>query len=303
MRKGNNLIQKITFFLFFISISVFVYNLFFYSILNKNIINNMNISYVNNISGIIAAISLIILFIFNIFAILAIVFELKIFPMESIFRSFLFFLSIISFIMIFGDFALLNDITKEYFAGLSLQGIISEFVILYLSQILHLTLFIFFILFLISKKKSNLKFNPKEIPIKDEAIFIDAQYIGIFTGILGLLILISLSLSTPLWAIKKGIITVCILLVLPYAVIVIYWLIIKIREKITEWYDEKQFQDVTKAGLISFLSSVFTLMIIFLIQNLYSKFSIINIIWFPLYFFLMLLIFSGAILHFNKKVE
>ena len=48
-----------------------------------------------------------------------------------------------------------------------------------------------------------------EVPVKDEAVFINAQYIGIFTGILGLAILISLSLFSPLWAIKKGIVTVC----------------------------------------------------------------------------------------------
>ncbi len=76
----------------------------------------------------------------------------------------------------------------------------------------------------------------------------------------------------------------------------------KIREKVTECYDEKQFQDVTKAGLVSFISSIAILVIFFIIQNTASKFSLLSLIWFPLYFFIALLIFSGTILYLNKKV-
>ena len=143
--------------------------------------------------------------------------------------------------------------------------------------------------------------SEKEVPLKDEAIFTDAQYIGIFTGILGLFILASLSVSSPLWAIKKGIVIVCIMIVIPYITIVVYWLLIKIRERITEWYDEKQFQDVTKSGFVSFLSSIAILAIFFVIQNTVKKFELLNVIWFPLYFFISLLIFSGVILYLSKK--
>ncbi|MHB1377133.1 MAG: hypothetical protein ACYCXB_06895, partial [Candidatus Humimicrobiaceae bacterium] len=80
----------------------------------------------------------------------------------------------------------------------------------------------------------------------------------------------------------------------------IYWLIIKVRERVAEWYDEKQFQDVTKAGFVSFLSSIAILAVFFVFQNT-CKYQLLSVIWFPLYFFMALLIFSGAILHFNKK--
>jgi hypothetical protein len=203
-------------------------------------------------------------------------------------------------IMIFGDFALISDIVKEYNAGLS--GIESEFVILFLSQSLHLLFYCLIIFSIVSSNKAK-KLPDRydgEMPLKDEAIFISAQYIGIFTSVLGLAILVSLSIFSPLWAIKKGIVTVCAVLIIPYVAIVIYWLVIKVRERVTEWYDEKQFQDVTKAGFVSFLSSMAILAIFFVIQNI-SKFLILNVIWFPLYFFIALLIFSGTILHFNKK--
>jgi hypothetical protein len=203
--------------------------------------------------------------------------------------------------MVFGDFALITDIVKEYKAGL--PGIESEFAILYLSQLLHLIFYCLVIIFTIMnnrKKKLPVRYDA-EVPVKDVAIFINVQYIGIFTGILGLAILIALSIFSPLWAIKKGIIIVCAVLVIPYVSIVVYWIIMKIRERVTEWYDEKQFQDVTKAGLISFISSVVMLALLFIIQNISIKFPLLNLIWFPLYFFIALLIFSGTIIYMNKR--
>ncbi|MCL5772732.1 MAG: hypothetical protein M1479_10775, partial [Actinobacteria bacterium] len=83
--------------------------------------------------------------------------------------------------------------------------------------------------------------------------------------------------------------------------IVVYWLILKIRERITEWYDEKQFEDVTKASFISFLVSIVILAVFFLIQNLVKGFDLMHVIWFPLYFFVALLVFSATILYLNKK--
>ena len=91
------------------------------------------------------------------------------------------------------------------------------------------------------------------------------------------------------------------MLVIPYAAIVVYWLVIKFRERVTEWYDEKQFQDVTKAGFISFLATIVVLAIFFVLQNTLTRFPLISVIWFPLYFFIALLIFSGYILYLSKR--
>ncbi|MGZ5471898.1 MAG: hypothetical protein ACXWE0_09510, partial [Nitrososphaeraceae archaeon] len=247
-------------------------------------------------------ISIILIVFFHFTAIVTIILNLKAVSRESIFLAFIFFISIISLIMIFGDFALITDIVKEYNAGL--PGIESEFAVLYLSQFLHL-LFYCMVMILIIMNNRVKKLSGRydiEMPLKDEAVFINAQYIGVFTSVLGLIILTSLSLFSPLWAIKKGIVTVCTVLVIPYIAIAFYWLVLKVRERVTEWYDEKQFQDVTKAGLISFISSIIILAIFFVIQNTLSKFLLLNVIWFPLYFFMALLIFSGTIIYLNKKV-
>jgi hypothetical protein len=304
--RGNDLDKftvinrKITIILLIISFAGFIFTCTVYAMLHKMILKSTDIAAFTDKISEYAGISIIFIFLFHISSIIAIILELKRYSSDSLLRSFIFFLSIISTIMLFGDIALLSDITKEYAAGL-LEGIYLEFLILYASQLLHLVFYIFVIILLaITAKKSNFV---KKYPdaLKDEAIFIDVQYIGIFTSVCGIAILTALSLFTPLWAIKKGIIILCIMLVLPYAAVVVYWLMFKMKERITEWYDEKQFQDVTKAAFLSFLSSIVILAAIFVVQNLYGGFVIINVVWFPYYFFLVLLLFSSVVLYLNKR--
>jgi len=301
MKKLLTLSENTTLGFSIISILGFIYNLVFYIKLQIRTLNLGPISQFIDQHGMYVAILMIFMLVFHISAILTIILKLKIHKRDSIILSFTFFISIISLIMLFGDYALINDITKEYIAGLI--GIESEFVILYFSQFAHILFYCMTLIFLTLDKKEYRFYHisEKEVPLKDEAIFTDAQYIGIFTSILGLFILASLSVSSPLWAIKKGIVIVCVMIVIPYITIVIYWLLIKIRERITEWYDEKQFQDVTKSGFVSFLSSIAILAIFFVIQNTVKKFELLNVIWFPLYFFISLLIFSGVILYLSKK--
>jgi hypothetical protein len=302
MKKLMGISEKITLSFLILSIAGFIFNLVLYIRIE---IKTVGFDLIDTLIGkteTFAGISFILIVFFHLAAIITIILKLKTAGRESIFLAFVFFTSIISLLMVFGDFALIGDIVKEYKAGL--PGIGSEFALLYLSQLLHLLFYCLVIVFTImnkrAKKCSNL--NGAEVPLKDEAVFINAQYIGIFTGTLGLVILASLSIFSPLWAIKKGIVTLCAAMVIPYAAIVIYWLVIKARERVTEWYDEKQFQDVTKAGLISFLSTIIILAIFFVLQNTLTKFPLLNVIWFPLYFFISLLIFSGTIIYMNKRV-
>ena len=301
MKKLLVLSEKITLSFSIISILALIYNFILYARIEIKTINLGPLNTLISKTEIYAGISIILIILFHFSAILTIILKLKADVRESIFLSFIFFISFISLIMVFGDFALIGDIVKEYNAGL--PGIESEFAVLYSSQFLHLLFYCLVIIFIILNNRVKKPTNraDAEMPLKDEAIFINAQYIGIFTSVLGLAILASLSIFSPLWAIKKGIVTVCAVLVIPYAAIVIYWLVIKIRERVTEWYDEKQFQDVAKAGLVSFLSSIAILAIFFVIQNTLRKFLLLGVIWFPLYFFIALLIFSGTILYFSKK--
>ncbi len=108
---------------------------------------------------------------FHLAAILTLVLELKFFKRDNFLRAFLFFTSIVSLLMLLGDSALMSDISKEYVFGLP-----GEFNILFLSQLLHLIFYILMIVLLISSRKSVRK-KGEEIVLKDDAVFINAQYV------------------------------------------------------------------------------------------------------------------------------
>ncbi len=299
MKKIMRLSNNVSLVLCATSIGGLIFTNIFFLALRSVIINKGEVeNFINNFS-IPVALVYILFGLFHLSAIFTLILQLYFFKRDNFLRSFLFFTGITSLLMLFGDFALSSDISKEYIFGLP-----DEFNILFFSQALH---FIFYILMLMLLIFTRQKTIQKEDVIKDESIFINTQYIGILSGISGLVLVTVFSLfySTfyPLqtWALKAGVIIISIIAVIPYSLIVFYWLVIKTREKISEWYDEKQYQDLIKSSLISLIVSILFLLIIFILQYAFKNFELLDLIWFPLYFFFVLLLFSATTLFFIKK--
>ncbi len=292
--KKFMIIKNITILLSIISFLCLIMNMVFYELIRKAIITGTGVerSFIN--AQYFVAAAFMILFLFHLAAIIMILLDLSFFKKESIIKSFIFFVSIISFLMVFGDFALLGDISKEYIFGLP-----DEFIVLYVSQGLHFlfVILIFLLIGIINKKRG---LAGKEVVVKDESVFINAQYIGLISGISGILFLISCIIFLPLWAFQKGL-GVVFLAIIPYIIIIIYWLAMKSREKIREWYDEKQFHDLTRAALIALVFSILFNTIIFILDRTVSNTDIIKIIWFPLYIYLAVITFSSSMLGFNRS--
>ncbi|MEA2016701.1 MAG: hypothetical protein U9O59_08415 [Actinomycetota bacterium] len=231
------------------------------------------------------------------------VLKLNFFKRDNFLRSFLFFTGVVSFFMLFRDSALASDISKEYIFGLP-----DEFIIFFVSQALYFIFYILMVVLLISGLKSKCSEGGEKV-LKDDSIFINAQYIGILSGVSGLMLIIIFSLlytnvyPIPSWAVDAGIVAISLIAVIPYILIVLYWLIIKIRERTGEWYDEKQYQDITRASLITLIASVVITAGIFITQFFMEAFNFFNEIWFPFYVFLVLMLFSSCTLYFNKRVS
>jgi hypothetical protein len=300
MKKLMKVNHLVAFILGLISIAGLVLTNTLFIMLRSRIINDVDVpAFLDSITLPTAA-AYMIFFVFHISALLAIILQLKFFKRDNFLRAFLFFTGIISSLMLLGDSALMSDISKEYIFGLP-----NEFIVLFASQIVHLIFYVLIIILLSMTWKYLRK--EEEVAVKDESIFINAQYIGILSGIsgLGLVALFStvytLIYSLPLWVIKAGIIVMALLAIIPYILIVIYWLIMKARVKVNEWYDEKQYQDITKAALITLPSSLFFMGVIFMLQYAISRFEILNFIWFPLFLFFTLLLFSSITLFLNKR--
>jgi hypothetical protein len=301
MKRLMKISNNTTLVLCSISIAGLIFTNTFYILLRDMIINMRDVeSFINKFSIPVAVVYILFGF-FHLAAMLTLVLELNFFKRDNFLRAFLFFTGIVSLLMLFGDFALMSDISKEFVFGLP-----GEFNILFFSQVLHLVFYILMIVLLVSSKRS-IKKKGEEIVLKDDSIFINAQYIGILSGISGLVLITIFSTlylrfyDLPVWAIKAGIVISSLIAVIPYTLIAFYWLITKLRERTGEWYDEKQFQDITRSSFVILMMSIIFLLIVFVIQYVFIDFELLNFIWFPLYFFFMLLLFSSTTLFFNKR--
>lgn len=249
--------------------------------------------------------------VFHISAILTIFLQLKYIRKFNLLRALCFVLVIISLFLIFSAAVLLQDIAKEYMSdiakikdlgreSMSVATTQEEFSMLFFNYIVNILFHILMLLLLIASIIfSRNKFESEKI-IKDESVFITAQYVGIFCGLIGLAIFLLFILQLPMGVIKGISILFSIIISIPYFIIALYWLFIKLKEKINEWYDEKQFKDIGRSSLITLIISLPVMGIMFFIPYGNPK-SPIQFIWFPIYLFMVLLMFSGFTIYFNKR--
>jgi hypothetical protein len=126
----------------------------------------------------------------------------------------------------------------------------------------------------------------------NESLFILTNIIGIICGATGLLV-------TFIW--PKYVIELHLweLIVIPFALVYIYWGVIVRKLKTKDIIDEKQDFDMTKAGAFTMAFSIFAMTILFV---LYSDQIIEGLIWYPYFFFSTILVFSSGTLYFFKRV-
>jgi hypothetical protein len=241
----------------------------------------------------------IVIFIFHLFSILNLGLQLKFFKSPNLLRAFSIFAGILSILLLVGNLGLLSDISKESQLGLDTSG---EWIFLYINHIIHAGFIILMFGLIVSYLqvlKKNIRF---ESAVKDEVVFVTAQYIGILCGTLGLISLAAYLISgLPFWIVKKAVVPTSIIIIMPYCFIVAYWLIFKLKEKIVNWYDEKQFQDIAIASLITLIVSFLAMTLIYMIKYPDLSENYASYFWFPFYLFIILLTFSSSVLYFNKK--
>jgi hypothetical protein len=91
-----------------------------------------------------------------------------------------------------------------------------------------------------------------------------------------------------------------IVLSLPYAIAVLYWFFTKRKKKPADWYDEKQFLDISRGALVSLIVTITLTVGLFLIVTLkIMQFNLVLL--FPIYLFVMEFCFSGSTLYLSKR--
>lgn len=201
-----------------------------------------------------------------------------------------FIVGIVSFIMIAGEWSSLHDISYDLRSAKFYDK--NELLVLILVMSPQ---FVFSILSFISAKRflkgDKSDFGSQRVVI-DEVMFQTIHYTGLICGFLGVFFFIALlSYKLPTQYMYVILILYGGFLLLPYLVSVIYWIMIKKKEKQAGWSDEKQIHDLSKAGLITLLMSIPVLTIVFVLGQIFKNIQF-GFLWFPIYIFSIIFSFS-----------
>jgi hypothetical protein len=283
-----------------VSVLWLIYNLVMYELLKPLMISLTPLGKLEK-PAVLIGIGCMVFLIYHISAFLTYIFHLQRFRKINAFNIMVLICGIVSFLAVFSTMTFLLDITKEYDSGFDNIG--GEWKFLYIFLVINAVFYLMMLVFLLSTFRS-LELNKEVKPVlKDDIVFTVAQFVGIACGALGLAwIFLSIGFNAKHIADRKfwGMIT-GILLLLPYGLILSYWLLIKFRDRIADWYDEKQWKDLSRAGLTTLLISILLMVIFF--SSTYNNLpaGVYGLVWLPFYLFSVLLIFSSCTLYFNRR--
>jgi len=205
----------------------------------------------------------------------------------SVLKIILLILGIVSLFSIGVEKVMIDEVAREYRFGME----ISEVYFLYSAYLINM-IFSALMFFLVLKTFPLIEnYDPGREPV-EERIFTIAQFMGIISGAMGLLLLFSLSGRNITSGKLIFSIPFFIMFLTPYALAVLYWLSLKLKQRISDWYDEKQLQDIMKASMATLLLS-FPGLILFLLIGISNSFY-----FFLYYVFIALILFSGSTLYF-----
>ena len=142
-------------------------------------------------------------------------------------------LGIISCIMILGDFACLHDIGNDYETGTVAE---LEFRVLYGIMAIRGAIFFIIIAGLIEAFIQERKIRADEKVVKDEVILTLVHSVGVFCGIIGIFFsnaALIMRITHPLLHFTFPFLF--ILTLIPYMLLAIYWMAIKLKEKSAGW--------------------------------------------------------------------
>jgi hypothetical protein len=132
-------------------------------------------------------------------------------------------------------------------------------------------------------------------PTRNESLFLAVHYAGLFCSIVGLgFIVLGIYMKIPSSIWTYILVPYCILILFPYGLFLISWILHNRKERLSNWYDEKQIRDMLRACAFTLFFSIPGLGLIFLYQILSGT---VSFLWFPFYVFLTLFLFSGRIIH------
>jgi hypothetical protein len=211
----------------------------------------------------------------------------------TLFSLFLIIAGVLAVLFVFSDIILLGDIAKQHQHELAQPEwslvfpiMIGQFLVTILFVYLHVT-------GMIARKQVDRV-------LIDIHVFLVVHYVGLICGGLGLAMALLGLFFTGGWSLYLHTILTNLILLFPYGLAVIYWIITTRKAQQGEWWDEKQIQDVGKSALLT-LGVVMLIMMVLFVTHLNHLDSAIRLQWFPTYLFSTVFTFSLANIIFNSR--
>jgi hypothetical protein len=127
--------------------------------------------------------------------------------------------------------------------------------------------------------------------ILNHSFFLTVNITGVICGILGIILTILFPehiIELHIWE----------LVLVPYALIHFYWIAAQKSLRQREVFDEKQVYNMTSAAALTWIVSIPFMGFVFI---LYQSNIVNGLLWFPLYFFQTLSMYSAGSLYFYSK--
>lgn len=208
-------------------------------------------------------------------------------------------LGVISLLLVAGNFPLLGDIGKEYKAGLETDH---EWFFVFANHGVH-ALFAIVAVWNISYTNRIMATGLTPEPAaRDEAVFLSAHTVGIFSGLLGLIMIASLvAFDFPVRFLGRAVGVFGMIIIAPYAIAAGSWLFLKRSQAPRDWLDEKQSTDVGRAALTTLLVVFPLLWTGYAFQAPALPAAVIRDLWFPVAAYLALSVFSISTVWFSRS--
>jgi hypothetical protein len=298
MKKGFLLTNGLAAFFALVSIGWLIYDFIAYEILHGKMLRLEPLTPSDERLGMFIWLGVAVFLVFHIISLIAIATQFQQFKKASVLRVITLILAIISCVFLLDDIACLSDIGKEYAEGLEVEF---EWRSLYLTSVLHGIFFFMMAANLIEAFLKKRKSTSDEAVLKDETIFTLVHAVGIFCSGIGLFGSFAALIERRAHTLLHITFPILFLLTLvPYGLLAGYWMLMKFREKPADWYDEKQFRDISRAGLLTMFATIPLMAVIYILTYNTPK-GPMDILWFPLYLYWGILLFSVGSLYFSWK--
>jgi len=218
---------------------------------------------------------------------------------ESFARSAAFALAFFSLFLLAVDAVILSDIGKEYKYGFDVSG---EWSIVLAAQAVHALFAALLLIDGLVMRRETKEEAGEQAAVRDEALFLSVHAIGIVSAVTGALLMAAFcAAGVPNSSLNGLLFVLCAVALVPYGCIVLYWFLTKRKERLRDWYDEKQFSDLSRGALVTLVTTVLAGMVCYLLSALGAALNG-AVYWFPAYLLGTLLLFSGTTLYLNKRV-